>query len=192
MSPSGRCQRRRCSRCFDKKTMRTRGGWVVGGKVPLKTKSELDRTACPNAVLPSPKFLPSSWSPGPHASGHSPALGADASHCGQAVSFLDVSPGQVVSLLIFGVAIQDADGISTCFGSEAIQVSNPRYVQTPGCQQAVASRRVAVPGFHSALSLYTGRPSVPEELRRVDSIEEFSSRRFPVVIVNVRGMNREV
>ena len=68
-------------------------------------------------------LLISPWSPSTQTRGSfSLALDLDDAEGDQAVSSLDVSPGQVVPIQIFGSDIQNANGISARFGYDTTQV----------------------------------------------------------------------
>ncbi len=68
-------------------------------------------------------LLISPWSPSTQTRGSfSLALDLDDAEGDQAVSSLDISPGQVVPIQIFGSDIQNANGISARFGYDTTQV----------------------------------------------------------------------
>ena len=67
-------------------------------------------------------FIPP-WSPSTQSAGFSLALDLDDAAGDQGVSSLDVSPGQVVPIQVFGVDIQNATGISVRFRYDATQVA---------------------------------------------------------------------
>ena len=92
--------------------------------VPIVQTHIRSRTLAPGiAGLLGLALLISPWSPSTQTRGSfSLALDLDDSEGDQAVSSLDVSPGQVVPIQIFGSDIQNANGISARFGYDTTQV----------------------------------------------------------------------
>ena len=87
----------------------------------------------------------SPWSPSTQPAGFSLALDLDDTAGDQAISSLDVSPEQVVSVQIFAMDIQNATGISLRFGYDGTQVAYEGF--DPG--EALPERQCACrTGYH--------------------------------------------